>query len=99
MSRMTKWDRRILIIRDEQLRKRLEIESFDEILDRRHMKWMEKVAKMPATLDDNRLPRKLLGAVLGSLEVRDHEVANGRLYANLISICCVNFNFFMWLQR
>ena len=62
MSRMTKWDRRILIIRDEQLRKRLEIESFDEILDRRHMKWMEKVAKMPATLDDNQLPRKLLGA-------------------------------------
>ena len=26
------------------------------------MNWTEKVAKMPATLDDNRLPRKLLGA-------------------------------------
>ena len=26
------------------------------------MKWMEKVANMPATLDDNQLPRKLLGA-------------------------------------
>ena len=26
------------------------------------MKWMEKVANMPATADDNRLPRKLLGA-------------------------------------
>ena len=26
------------------------------------MNWIEKVAKMPATLDDNQLPRKLLGA-------------------------------------
>ena len=32
------------------------------MLVRRHMNWMEKVAKIPATLDDNRLPRKLLGA-------------------------------------
>ena len=31
---MTKWDRRILSIRDEELRKRLGIESLDEILDR-----------------------------------------------------------------
>ena len=38
------------------------IESLDEILRRRCMNWMEKVAKTPATLDDNRLPRKLLGA-------------------------------------
>ena len=60
MSIMTKWDIRILSIRDEELRKRLGIDSFDEILDRMHMNWMEKVAKMPATLDDNRLPRKLL---------------------------------------
>ena len=30
------------------------------------MKWMEKVANMPATLNDNQLPRKLLGAwILG----------------------------------
>ena len=27
-----------------------------------HMKWMEKVANMSATLDNNRLPHKLLGA-------------------------------------
>ena len=26
------------------------------------MNWMEKVANMPATLDDNQLPHKLLGA-------------------------------------
>ena len=37
-------------------------ESLSEILDRRRMKWMEKVVNMPATLDGNRLPRKLLGA-------------------------------------
>ena len=80
MSRMTKLDLRNLSIRDKELRKRLGIESLSEILDRRCMIWMEKVANMPATIDDNRLPRKLLG------------VANGRLYANLISICCVNFN-------
>ena len=40
-------------IRDEELRKRLRIESIDKItLDRRRMNWMEKVAKIPATLDD-----------------------------------------------
>ena len=38
------------------------IESHDEILNRMLINWMEKVAKIPATLDDNRLPRKLLGA-------------------------------------
>ena len=62
MSGMTKWDLRILSIRDEKLRKRLGIESLGEILDHRRMNWMEKVAKMPATLDNNHLPRKLLGA-------------------------------------
>ena len=54
---------RILSIKDEELRDSLGIESFDEILDRsRRMNWMERVAKMPAILDDNQLPRKLLGA-------------------------------------
>ena len=48
--------------KDRELRKRLGIESLSNILDRRRMNWMEKVAKMPATLYDNRLPRKLLGA-------------------------------------
>ena len=61
MSRMTKLDLRNLSIRDKELRKRLEIESLSEILDRRRMHWMEKVANMPATVDDNGLPRKLLG--------------------------------------
>ena len=59
---MTKRDLRILSIRDEWLRKRLGIEPFFDMLDRRRTNWMEKVAQMPATLDDNRLPRKLLGA-------------------------------------
>ena len=62
MSRMTKLDLRNLSIKDKELRKCLGIESLNEILDRRRMKWMEKVANMPATADDNRLPRKLLGA-------------------------------------
>ena len=62
MSRMIKLDLRNHSIRDEELRKCLGIESLSEILDRRRMKWMEKVANMPATLDDNRLPRKLLDA-------------------------------------
>ena len=53
---------KILSIREEELRKRLGIDSFDEILDRRRMNWMEKIAKILATSDDNRLPRKLLGA-------------------------------------
>ena len=38
------------------------IESLDDILDCMHTNWIEKVAKMPDTFDDNRLPRKLLGA-------------------------------------
>ena len=55
-------DLRNHIIRDEELMKRLGIELLGEILDRMLKNWMEKVAKLPATLDDNRLPRKLLGA-------------------------------------
>ena len=58
MSRMTNLDQQTHSIRDDKLRKRLRIESLDEILDRRHMNWMEKVAKLPG----NQLPRILLGA-------------------------------------
>ena len=67
MSRMTKLDLRNLSIRDKELRKCLGIESsLCEILDHRRMNWIEKVANMPATVDDNRLTRKLLGAwILG----------------------------------
>ena len=72
MSTMTIWDLRAHSIVDEELRKRLGIESLDNILDSRRVNWMEKVAKMPTTFDDNRLPRKLLGA----LEVRDDQVAS-----------------------
>ena len=53
MSRMTKLDLRNHSIRDEELRKHLGIESLSEILDRRRMKWIEKVTNMPATLHDN----------------------------------------------
>ena len=53
MSRMNKLDLRNHSIRDKELRKHLEIESLSEILDQRDMKWMEKVANMPATLDAN----------------------------------------------
>ena len=40
-------------ITDEELRKRMGIESLSEILDPRCMNWMEKAAEIPATLDDN----------------------------------------------
>ena len=62
MSRMAKLGLRKHSIRDEELRKRLGIESLSDILDCRYMKWMEKIANMPATLDDNSLPHKILGA-------------------------------------
>ena len=54
------WELLTHVIRDEELRKRLEKDSLDEILDRRRMSWIENVAKMPATLDDNPLPLILL---------------------------------------
>ena len=72
MSRLTRRELRTHSIRDEELGKRQRIKSFDEVLDCRRMNWMEKVAKIPVTLADNRLPRKLLVAS----EVRDDQVAN-----------------------
>ena len=45
-----------------ELRRRLDIESITEIMDRRRIQWLEKLADMPATQSDNRLPRMLLGA-------------------------------------
>ena len=48
---------------NKQLRKRLDnIESFDEIYNRRCLNWFIKLANMPATESENRPPRKLLGA-------------------------------------
>ena len=49
-------------INDEELRRRLEIESLQEIMDRRRMKWLEKLVKMPSTQSENRFPRMQLGA-------------------------------------
>ena len=48
---------------NKQLRERLDnIESFDEIYNRRCLNWFVKLANMPATESENRLPWKLLGA-------------------------------------
>ena len=55
ISKMTKLDLRKHSIGDKELRKRLGIESLREILDHRRMKLTEKVANMPATLDNNLL--------------------------------------------
>ena len=55
------------------------------------MKWMENFANMPATLETT-TDCHVNYLVLGSLVARDDKVANGRLYTNLILICCVNFN-------
>ena len=60
--RITKLELHKYIIRDKNHRKRLGIESLSIILDRRRMRWMEEVAHMPTAVEDNRLPRKLLGA-------------------------------------
>ena len=60
----TKWsDIREKRITNKQLRERLDnIESFDEIYNHRCLNWFIKLAVMPATESENRLPRKLLGA-------------------------------------
>jgi len=49
-------------ITNKNIRRRLGIESLQEIMDRRRMKWLEKLIKMPATQSENRFPRMLLGA-------------------------------------
>ena len=74
---MTKWDLRILSIRDEELRKRLGIESLDEIFDRGCMNRMEKVAKIPATLEETYYHVNYL--LLGDLEVRGKRQRGGQL--------------------
>ena len=60
----TKWsDIREKRLTHKQLRERLDnIESFDEIYNHRCLNWFIKLANMPATESDNRLPRKLFGA-------------------------------------
>ena len=72
MSRMNKQDLHKHSIRDKELRKRLGIESLSENLGPMHMKWTEKVANLPATLDGNQPPCKLLGAwIFGGKKRRD----------------------------
>ena len=58
MNGVSKLDR----ITNLELRRRLDIESIIEIMDRRRMNWLEKLVVMPATQSNNRLPRMLLGA-------------------------------------
>ena len=49
-------------ITNVELQRRLATESITEIMDRQRMQWLEKLADMPATQSNNRLPRMLLGA-------------------------------------
>ena len=56
------WTYEPTVLKIKSLEIALEFESLNEVLDHRHMNWMEKVVKMPAILDDKGLPRKLLGA-------------------------------------
>ena len=60
----TKWsDIREKRLTNKQLSERLDnIESFNEIYNRRCLNWFIKLAVMPATESQNRHPRKLLGA-------------------------------------
>ena len=58
MNGVSKIDR----ITNVELRRRLDIESITEIMDRRRMKWLEKLVNMPATQSDSRFPRMLVGA-------------------------------------
>jgi len=60
----TKWKEvREHRITNKSLREKLDnIDSFDEIYASRCFNWLEKLADMPATISDSRLPRKLLGA-------------------------------------
>ena len=60
----TKWSEiREKCLTNKQLCERLDnIESFDEIYNHRCLNWFIKLAVMPATESENRLPRKLLGA-------------------------------------
>ena len=47
----------------KQVRERLDnIESFDELFNRRYLNWFIKLVVMPATESENPPPRKLLGA-------------------------------------
>ena len=60
----TKWKEvRENRITSKSLRERFDnIDSFDEIYASRCFNWLEKLAEMPATISNSRLPRKLLGA-------------------------------------
>ena len=60
----TKWKEvREHRITNKSLREKLDnIDSFHEIYASRCFNWLEKLAEMPATISNSRLPRKLLGA-------------------------------------
>ena len=63
-NKCTKWSEiREKRLTNKQLRERLDnIESIDEICNHRCLNWIVKLAVMPTTESENRLPRKLLGA-------------------------------------
>ena len=60
----TKWKEiRENRISNKSLREQFDnIDSFDEIYASRCFNWLEKLAEMPATISNSRLPRRLLGA-------------------------------------
>ena len=87
----------IFSIRDEELRKRLVFEPLDEILDR-----MPHAYELDGESCKN--PRNMTTdchinySVLGAFEVREDQVVNWKLCANLILTCCANFNLMLTIN-
>ena len=74
-------------ISNKFLREKLDnIDSFEEIYATRCFNWLEKLADMPATISDSRLPRMLLGAwCFGGKRVNGRPRQNTRrAYLNLV---------------
>ena len=74
-------------ISNKFLREKLDnIDSFEEIYATRCFNWLEKLADMPATISDSRLPRMLLGAwCFGGKRVNGRPRHNTRrAYLNLV---------------
>ncbi len=74
-------------ISNKLLREKLDnIDSFEEIYATRCFNWLEKLADMPATISDSRLPRMLLGAwCFGGKRVNGrHKQNTRRAYLNLV---------------
>ena len=74
-------------VSNKSLREKLDnIDSFDEIYSTRCFNWLEKLADMPASISDSRLPRMFLSAwCSGGKRVTGRPKQNTRrAYLNLI---------------